>query len=402
MKPILNIPILLTTALAMTSVMTHASQSFASGNLALVFYALGESPGSSIGSEYYVFNLGSAAGFRENTQNNVAVKTVNSSIDSSNIATDLSDVFGPTWAEGGKVRMMVVTTIPPAGVLTDGDPTRTIYYSVPRTNLNTGDKGADPNTVFGPLSYTLRNQCSGSLTQFLGGTNDDIPTALSGTNLSGVRLSTSSPKNLSLVIPPVSTTYFKLGTDPAATLGIGQLSGTAGVEAAVDVFRVIAYTEGADLTSGSSTGDVAIGDAQYIGSITLDSTGNLKVQAVGVASGNYTSWAATHNVTGGANGDSDQDGVRNLVEYALLLNPAGSDGAIGTYSGGTLSFTKRPEAVANNDVSYTIQVSSDLGVNDPWSPVAPATNTATEITYALTQEPGVPKKFARLMVNAIP
>jgi lysophospholipase L1-like esterase len=69
---------------------------------------------------------------------------------------------------------------------------------------------------------------------------------------------------------------------------------------------------------------------------------------------NFATWASAHGVTGGANGDSDHDGISNLVEYALLLNPAASDGSPGTLTGNLLSFTKRAEAVANRDVTYAI------------------------------------------------
>jgi len=404
MKLTFKLPILFTTVLAMTSGMVQATQNFDAGNLALVLYQAG--PGSPISTEYYVFNLGPAAGFRDNTQNNVAVKSVNSSISSSNIAADLASVFGPTWADDGSMHMMVVSTIPQEGVMTNGDPTRTIYYSIARTSLNTADKGADPNTVFSIQASPDRIPCSNDILSFLyHGTNGAISSsnATSGANLSGVRLTTSYYNNLSLYIPPTSGgTFFQLGDDPTATLGNGTtgsgvLPGSAGVAAAVDVFRVLNSTPtGTTLTSGSSAGNAAIGDGQYIGSITLDSSGNLKVQAVGAATGNYTSWAATNNVTGGANGVS-KNGISNLVIYALQLDPAGSTSAAGTYSGGTMSFAKRPEAVTNGDVTYAIQVSSDLGVTDPWVAVTPTSNTTSLISYVLPS--GAAKKFARLAVT---
>ena len=62
------------------------------------------------------------------------------------------------------------------------------------------------------------------------------------------------------------------------------------------------------------------------------------------------SWATQNHVTGGPNGEFDNVVIPNLVEYALNLNPAASDGAPGTYSAGLLNFAKRPEAVANKDV----------------------------------------------------
>ncbi|MCF7674777.1 MAG: autotransporter-associated beta strand repeat-containing protein, partial [Akkermansiaceae bacterium] len=115
------------------------------------------------------------------------------------------------------------------------------------------------------------------------------------------------------------------------------------------------------------------------------------------ASGNYESWAAENGVTGGPNGDSDNDGIPNLVEYALNLNPAGSDGSAGSFTGGLLSFTKRDVAVTNGDVAYAIQESDDLGLTDSWEAVTPTTDNDATISYALPA--GSPKKFARLVVT---
>ena len=120
----------------------------------------------------------------------------------------------------------------------------------------------------------------------------------------------------------------------------------------------------------------------------------------GSGGGNFNSWALTNGVTGGPNGDSDNDGISNLVEYALNLYSNGSDGVAGTYVGNTLTFTKRTEAVTNSDVTYTIEKSTDLGISDPWVAVTPTTNTGTEITYLLPA--GAAKSFARLRTSLTP
>ena len=116
--------------------------------------------------------------------------------------------------------------------------------------------------------------------------------------------------------------------------------------------------------------------------------------------GNFASWALTNSVTGGADGDSDNDGIPNLVEYALNLNPAGSDGFAGTLTAGLLSFTKRADAVTNGDVTYTIEESDDLGINDPWQAVTPTTNDAGIISYQLPS--GATRKFARFVTTQNP
>ena len=115
---------------------------------------------------------------------------------------------------------------------------------------------------------------------------------------------------------------------------------------------------------------------------------------------NFTTWAADNGVTGGPNGDSDNDGISNLVEYALNLNPAGSDGSAGTFVGNLLKFDKRALAVTNGDVTYVIEESTDLGISDPWAPVTPTSNTTTEITYQLPDGPV--KNFARFQTTVTP
>jgi hypothetical protein len=120
-----------------------------------------------------------------------------------------------------------------------------------------------------------------------------------------------------------------------------------------------------------------------------------EIDAFGVPSGppasNYASWASANGVTGGANGDSDNDGIKNLVEYAL------ADGAErGAFNATTknLSFTKRG-GIYGSDISYAIEESTNL---TDWVVVAepPVINNAGSISYTLS---GGTKKFARLKVT---
>lgn len=108
----------------------------------------------------------------------------------------------------------------------------------------------------------------------------------------------------------------------------------------------------------------------------------------------YTSWAANQvpPVTGGPNGDDDNDGVENLVEYALI-----DGGERGTIIGNTITFTKRG-APYGSDLTYGIESSTNLGITDPWdAPAGGVTEDAFSISYTFT--PGNPeKKFARLKV----
>jgi autotransporter-associated beta strand protein len=116
-----------------------------------------------------------------------------------------------------------------------------------------------------------------------------------------------------------------------------------------------------------------------------------------VAPNSYQLWAASHGLTAGVNDaatdDADHDGITNLVEYALGMNPRISDLPPGTFDGSTLTFTKGADALANGDVAYAIEESDDLGITDPWEEVA-----ATEMdnTISHTFPPGRSRVFARL------
>lgn len=83
----------------------------------------------------------------------------------------------------------------------------------------------------------------------------------------------------------------------------------------------------------------------------ITGSGVLSVTHVGTV-GSFSSWATTNHLTGGANDDSDHDGIPNLVEYAL------ADGPTPPLAGKILTFVKRPEAIANGDVSWAIETSA--------------------------------------------
>ena len=160
------------------------------------------------------------------------------------------------------------------------------------------------------------------------------------------------------------------------------------------------YIGGVQQASGKwgRTGSIiALGATRESALITGDGLLNV---TTGSATGNFTTWAGDNGVTGGSNGDSDNDGISNLVEYALNLNPAGSDGSAGTFAGNLLKFDKRALAVTNGDVTYVIEESTDLGISDPWAPVTPTSNTTTEITYLLPDGPV--KNFARFRTTVTP
>ncbi|MEX1116650.1 MAG: autotransporter-associated beta strand repeat-containing protein [Akkermansiaceae bacterium] len=114
-------------------------------------------------------------------------------------------------------------------------------------------------------------------------------------------------------------------------------------------------------------------------------------------SNNFASWASANGVTGGPTGDSDNDGILNLVEYALALNFNGSDGSAGTFTGNLLTFTKRQDAIDNADVSWVIETSQTLAP-DSWTPAVTQNPGNTDPTISFTLPTGQGKIFGRLKV----
>jgi fibronectin-binding autotransporter adhesin len=122
---------------------------------------------------------------------------------------------------------------------------------------------------------------------------------------------------------------------------------------------------------------------------------NQEVELVIAAPGGYTAWASSNSVLLGENGDDDKDGIINLVEYALGLDPQVSSTPAGTFNGSSLTFVKGTEAKTAGDVTYSIETSTTL-LDGSWSTAA-AVETADDISFTLPSGQG--KIFGRLKVT---
>ncbi|MEO5712271.1 MAG: autotransporter-associated beta strand repeat-containing protein [Luteolibacter sp.] len=220
-----------------------------------------------------------------------------------------------------------------------------------------------------------------------------------------------------------------------ATLsGSGNIGGTVHVNAGGHFARSIAATPGAqvplavtgnitidttsiiDLTAASAPASgiyvlatTTSGTITYTTPVTVNLTGvSGSVSVSGsnliltVGGNNYDSWASSNGISGQPSADdTDKDGLSNLVEYGLGLNPTTSSQPPGSYNPSTrvLSFNKGADAISNGDVSWIIEESTTLGV---WTPMV--TQNAGDATPAIsyTLPAGQPKEFARLKVVKVP
>ena len=86
------------------------------------------------------------------------------------------------------------------------------------------------------------------------------------------------------------------------------------------------------MTAGLSTGDAAVGKGQFIGTFTIDSTGEVRLDTptTGPAEG-YAAWADANTLAGAdreAGADPDKDGIGNGIEFVIGGNPkSGGDEA---------------------------------------------------------------------------
>jgi autotransporter-associated beta strand protein len=160
---------------------------------------------------------------------------------------------------------------------------------------------------------------------------------------------------------------------------------------------------GATQQAAGTYGPTATGLAQIKNS---SGNGTLKVLSGPPVTTGFGNWITQTFPSGntvpsgqqGANQDPDNDGISNIVEYALEKDPTVSSQPAGALSGNTITYTKGAAAIANGDVSWTIETSTTLAAGS-WTDAVtqPAGNTTATIAFTFT--PSTPaKNFARLKV----
>ena len=259
------------------------------------------------------------------------------------------------------------------------------YTLITSTGITGGDSldGADLSGVIGSFNGTLAISGNNIVLNVTAGGNT-TPTISDIANQSVPSGGTTGP--LAVTVGDAETAVGSLivtGSSSNTTLvpNGNIVIGGSGASRTVTVTPVSGL-------SGTATITVTVND----GSLTANDTFTLTV------TDNYLSWASSQvpPVTGGPGGDSDNDGVKNLIEYALV-----NGGERGVYSGNTITFTKRG-APYGGDVTYDIE-SSTLLTAGSWSTLAkpPVIESAGSISYTFT--PGSPvKNFTRLKVRQVP
>jgi hypothetical protein len=121
---------------------------------------------------------------------------------------------------------------------------------------------------------------------------------------------------------------------------------------------------------------------------------NLKLSGTTPLDG-FATWAGGFGLVADEDGDSDKDGIRNLVEYALGLNPTTFStlpAVTPSGNGFTMSFTKGTEAAADPGISYILETSGNLTT---WNPIG--TQNATSISGFVPG--GASRIFGRLRIE---
>ncbi|WP_367875080.1 beta strand repeat-containing protein [Luteolibacter sp. Populi] len=303
---------------------------------------------------------------------------------------------------GGTVQSNGTGTTAPGGIVNRGTGTST--YAI---NLSGGTVGASANWISG-LDMTL-GTTNGNVT-FKAANAADVPFdislggSLSGTGgitKTGTGILTLSGTNSHAGDTVVNAGTLVLGTvnsnNESSTVTIAETGATLQLDfAGTDTVGGLVIGSNPPLADGVY--GVVGSPAPVIGISQITGTGRLNIGSP--PSGGYSTWASANGITGEpASGDFDNDGLANLIEYALGTNPTVSSQPPGTFSGSTVTFVKGSDAIANNDVIFEIEESTDLGVSDPWATVVTegTADDTPDISYTLTT--GLPKEFARLKIT---
>ncbi len=243
------------------------------------------------------------------------------------------------------------------------------------------------------------------------------------TLVSGGTLALGNPEVLPATPLSLGAATLAVGTGVTETTGRLDVTATATLQLG-DGGSTIAFADNGDLLAWSGTLDI-IGpfvsgsslrfgsDASgltgdQLASITVNGSGSYALSASGYlveASVGFSSWISGSFANGiiqegqrGENQDFDNDGIGNLIEYAIAgEDPTVPNPAVGSFDGTTLSFIKR---AGINGLTYAIHESTDLGTGEAWAEVSGSSYVNNDGVISYDFPGGSPRNFLRLQVTS--
>lgn len=270
----------------------------------------------------------------------------------------------------------------------------------------TGDGGI-AQVGAGTTILTLANSYGGP-TEIKAGTltlgaNGVLPDA-SDVEIGNGMLDTGSAVESAGKLTVTGTATIRLGAGAAVSFAASNgMNWSAGTLRLTGTFVPGASLRFGTNANGLTSAQIARISAAGFTNFSLTPSGYLTAETVAPPPTGFAAWIGGNFANGtipqnrrGALDDFDNDGVSNLLEYALAgEDPTVPNPSVGEFSDGTIAFAKRPGVTG---VTYAIVASEDLGAEDPWEEVSGPTylNGTESISY--TPPDGLPQIFLRLRV----